>query len=690
MAISKTAKAKASKKNKDGMTNPNADPENPQPKIAGGTLVICTVSLVGQWINEIRDKLVSNDIPVTISSSEGGPDDAVQVVVGGGAGAAEQSAAIIEDVLMVDASERLPERKSSRTTRKPACDDAALSEDYSDDDFVPRKERSRRATREPVSAKARKSESARVAARAAQARACPLSIYCYHGSSRKKCAALLAEHDVVITTYSILGVERVAAVKDCEAYTKKQPWTCTFQKPLAPKKAKATKNGPPPPIIYGPPCNTANDGGTEVCRKCDAGRRLACEVQKMQRSKFLPTCEGVRWHRIVLDESHYIKNPQAKWSKAVLQLEGNCRWCVSGTPINTGSVDLFTQLKFIGCEPFANFTTWGKANLAMPHCKEKGPPASHQLNVVRGVLQGLMMRHRMSQIRNGRMLLALPPKIEEVVYIDFNTAEKKAYLDIHKTARKRYEAIKKAGDLTRKTLVVMALLMPLRRASSGGRSMQQIQEAGFKQLDRLISVDLDAAAAGAGGASAAAGPVFGNSGDECTICMDLIEEPTLTPCGHCFCRDCITTVLSSAGPSSNKCPICRSACTAVQLRDKPEEVDASAEDEDEPVAGGADDAGGASGGKDIEMASKCKMLMKKLKEVREDDPSAKSLVFSHFQPSIEFMKTKLTEAGYTFRTLSGSMSRAQRTKALEDFQNDVRCPWSCTAFCCTFIASVNN
>ena len=64
------------------------------------------------------------------------------------------------------------------------------------------------------------------------------------------------------------------------------------------------------------------------------------------------------------------------------------------------------------------------------------------------------------------------------------------------------------------------------------------------------------------------------------------------------------------------------------------------------------------------------MLMKKLKEVREDDASAKSLVFSHFQSSIEFLKIKLTEAGYNYRTLSGGMSRAQRTKALEDFQND--------------------
>lgn len=45
-------------------------------------------------------------------------------------------------------------------------------------------------------------------------------------------------------------------------------------------------------------------------------------------------------------------------------------------------------------------------------------------------------------------------------------------------------------------------------------------------------------------------------------------------------------------------------------------------------------------------------------------------MFSHFQGSIEWLKTKLGDSGYQYRTLSGNMSRAQRTKALDDFQND--------------------
>ena len=64
------------------------------------------------------------------------------------------------------------------------------------------------------------------------------------------------------------------------------------------------------------------------------------------------------------------------------------------------------------------------------------------------------------------------------------------------------------------------------------------------------------------------------------------------------------------------------------------------------------------------------MLMKKLKEVREDDASAKSLVFSQYTTTIEWLGTKLRKDGFQFRTLDGKMSRQARTKALLDFERD--------------------
>ena len=42
----------------------------------------------------------------------------------------------------------------------------------------------------------------------------------------------------------------------------------------------------------------------------------------------------------------------------------------------------------------------------------------------------------------------------------------------------------------------------------------------------------------------------------CTICMDVLHEPTSLSCGHSFCRDCLADLWASQ-PSRFLCPSCR-------------------------------------------------------------------------------------------------------------------------------------
>lgn len=63
---------------------------------------------------------------------------------------------------------------------------------------------------------------------------------------------------------------------------------------------------------------------------------------------------------------------------------------------------------------------------------------------------------------------------------------------------------------------------------------------------------------------AASGPCAGVRGQalqdaECTLCMKLLYEPVTTPCGHSFCRPC----LSRSYDHANKCPMCRTVLHAV-------------------------------------------------------------------------------------------------------------------------------
>lgn len=46
------------------------------------------------------------------------------------------------------------------------------------------------------------------------------------------------------------------------------------------------------------------------------------------------------------------------------------------------------------------------------------------------------------------------------------------------------------------------------------------------------------------------------------------------------------------------------------------------------------------------------------------------LIFSQFSNTVEWLKKRLTEEGFGYRTISGSMPLKQRAKAIEAFQKD--------------------
>lgn len=58
---------------------------------------------------------------------------------------------------------------------------------------------------------------------------------------------------------------------------------------------------------------------------------------------------GISWLRVVLDEGHIIRNPNAQMSKAVLGLKAQRRWILSGisAPVKM-AVELLYYFKVLG------------------------------------------------------------------------------------------------------------------------------------------------------------------------------------------------------------------------------------------------------------------------------------------------------------------------------------------------------
>nr|XP_033469176.1 transcription termination factor 2 [Epinephelus lanceolatus] len=128
-----------------------------------------------------------------------------------------------------------------------------------------------------------------------------LSVYLYHGPNRERSAKVLADYDVVVTTYSLVSKEIPVQKEDAE------------------KPSKDDTDVVPP--------------------------RSAPLLR-------------VTWARVILDEAHNIKNPKVQTSMAVCQLRARARWAVTGTPIQNNLLDMYSLLKFLRCSPFDEYKLW--------------------------------------------------------------------------------------------------------------------------------------------------------------------------------------------------------------------------------------------------------------------------------------------------------------------------------------------
>ena len=68
--------------------------------------------------------------------------------------------------------------------------------------------------------------------------------------------------------------------------------------------------------------------------------------------------QKVNWLRVILDESHLVKNPAAQHTKSVVALTAERRWAVTGTPLQNSARDLLSVMQFLRVEPLNETSYW--------------------------------------------------------------------------------------------------------------------------------------------------------------------------------------------------------------------------------------------------------------------------------------------------------------------------------------------
>ncbi|KAL5906589.1 hypothetical protein ACKVV1_010988 [Pyricularia oryzae] len=269
-----------------------------------------------------------------------------------------------------------------------------------------------------------------------------------------------------------------------------------------------------------------------------------------------------RFWRIILDEAQCVKNENTQAAKAVSVLRSEHRWCLTGTPMMNGAHELFSLIRFLRIAPYNSATAFksafgcltpkGATNRSMASRTAK---AIKQLQVV---LKAIMLRREKTSKINGKPILELPPKFEEVVHVVFSEDEASFYRDLETSSQNQINKYIRRGTLRKNYAHALVLLLRLRQAACHPQLNTDVEYTGDPEVSEEHLLGL---------AKSMSSDVVRRLKEveafSCPICMDAVEDPAIVlPCGHALCRECLTQWISnselrSGDNNSAKCPECR-------------------------------------------------------------------------------------------------------------------------------------
>lgn len=500
-----------------------------------------------------------------------------------------------------------------------------------------------------------------------------LKVVVWHGSSRTKREADIMRADVVITTYSLVAMEAPR-----------------------PKKRKKKRDASAPSV--------ENSNGDESSEE---------EVEE-PRSNFL-SC--MKFHRIILDESQWIKNKNTQAAKGCFQLKAVHRWCLSGTPIQNRVDEFFSVVHFLRIRPYHE---WGRfrQDFTIP-LRGFQSDANSSMRKLQALLKAIMLRRTKDAKIDGKPILTLPEKHMQQIKGTFNEDEKDFYTALEGKAARQVKGYLRKGQFTKNYANILVLLLRLRQACChpwlikdrgvDGYEVKTDVEAQMDQAkmfdDKVVTRIKEMAEEG----------TISSQEFECSICLDITKDGKgpilLFPCGHAFCSECIAGIVNStlAGPIDEghegpKCPSCRAEfkpeksvsynvfAKVFEIPDNSKLIEDVKQEEDDLLAvvnnavAGTSDRKGKGRAEDLTVeelveravgdeeawisSTKIDTCVEILQNVKDNKPGEKTIVFSQFVGLLDLLSIPLSKAKIKTLRYDGSMNAIARASAVFEFEDN--------------------
>ncbi|CZR60103.1 related to promoter binding protein RUSH-1alpha [Phialocephala subalpina] len=336
-------------------------------------------------------------------------------------------------------------------------------------------------------------------------------------------------------------------------------------------------------------------------------------------SNVLRVLQEIEWYRVVLDEAHWIRNQTSNQFRATESLSAERKWCLTGTPIQNRLNDFESLLKFLHFEPFSRTSVFQR-HILEPLSKNTPDRAVN----LRALLHAICLR------RNEKYL-NLPEPLYKEISVELGSEERQVYKSILKKCARDIDEVVSDRLKIKKYAILFAATMKLRRICNHGT-------LSFSQISLSATLPF-----GAGGEP------------DCDFCGSNDEDKLALLRENKFCTECGRSLSNtSRGPKLKSPGLVRGATPPTCAGDA---------NVDQASLRSFLSPGHAPQGYSTKLLAVVGNLVK-------SPPGSKSLVFSYWTSTLNFLGGLLQQRGICFLRIDGRVTYNERLRILALFSED--------------------
>ncbi|MDT8447390.1 MAG: DEAD/DEAH box helicase [bacterium] len=163
------------------------------------------------------------------------------------------------------------------------------------------------------------------------------------------------------------------------------------------------------------------------------------------------------FHVVILDEAQNIKNARSKTSQAVMQLRGDRRITLTGTPIENSVMELWSQFNFLMPGFFGPLKEFER-DFVKPKKKVGGKKKRTDHGLLRRQTKPFILRRLKQNVAKE-----LPPKTQQTLYSEMGEQQKKLYMSVMEIVRQQVKEKISAGGVNGAKIAIFDALLKLRQ-----------------------------------------------------------------------------------------------------------------------------------------------------------------------------------------------------------------------------------